>query len=385
MITVFFSDIPWYGLHQRPQHLATRFAKHTPLLWIEPATLGAETHFSPRKVSENIHTLSMPQFPHNARNRVIRWLTWPLSILLPIRLLLTWVQLILLRRAIKELEVENEPAQFFVQNFQFSDLIEECTPTVLLFDYIDNAFGFVRFPRYVHRAWVAMIKRANVVTATSPTLVKLIAQHNVTAMLVTNGVEYEFFTRMEKNERPADIPNDGKPIIGYIGSIYAWFDFDLVRLVASKFDEAHVILIGHKHPVIREESNALQSLPNVHFLGIRPYPKVPEYLRHFDVGIIPFKRNRLTESVNPVKLYEYSAAGLPTVSTFFSDDLNDYRSLIFVGGSHEEFVSLITVALTKKSDDSFAVNLQSFAREHDWDAIAEKLWSVMSTAENDSV
>jgi len=379
VITVFFSDIPWYGLHQRPQHLATRFAKHSPLLWIEPATLGAKAHFSPRKVSENIHTLSLPQFPHNARNRFIRWLTWPLSVVLPIRLLLVWGQLILLRKAIKELKMQDEPAQFFVQNFQFVDLIEECTPTFLLFDYIDNAFGFVRFPRYVHRAWVKMIKRADAVTATSPTLVNLIAAHGVTAQLVTNGVEYDFFARAREQERPADLPSDGRPIIGYVGSVYAWFDFDLVKLVASMFDNTHVVIIGHEHPEIMEELGTLQSLQNIHFLGVRPYARVPEYLRYFDVGIIPFKRNLLTEAVNPVKLYEYSAAGLPTVSTFFSNDLNDYRSMIFVGGNHEEFLSLINVALTKKRDSGFTENLRAFVREHDWDAIADRLWSLLSS------
>jgi len=378
VITVFLSDITWYGLHQRPQHLATRFAKHSPLLWIEPATLGAKTHFSPRKVSENIHTLSLPQFPHNARNRFIRWLTWPLSVVLPIRLLLVWGQLILLRKAIKELKMEDEPAQFFVQNFQFVDLIEECTPTVLLFDYIDNAFGFVRFPRYVHRAWVKMIKRADVVTATSPTLVNLIAAHGISAQLVTNGVEYDFFAGVRKQERPADLPSDSRPIIGYVGSVYSWFDFDLVKIVASNFDNTHVVIIGHEHPEIMEELHALQSLPNVHFLGVRPYARIPEYLRCFDVGIIPFKRNQLTEAVNPVKLYEYSAAGLPTVSTFFSDDLNDYRSLIFVGGSHEKLLSLINVALTKKGDSGFKESLRAFARGHDWDAIADRLWSLLS-------
>jgi glycosyltransferase involved in cell wall biosynthesis len=53
----------------------------------------------------------------------------------------------------------------------------------------------------------------------------------------------------------------------------------------------------------------------MHFLGRRPYADLPAYCKSFDVGLIPFKLNDLTRAVNPIKLREYLAAGLPVVST----------------------------------------------------------------------
>ena len=63
------------------------------------------------------------------------------------------------------------------------------------------------------------------------------------------------------------------------------------------------------------DCSELQRLPNVHFVGTRSYDSLPGFAKGFTVGILPFKVNRLTENVNPIKLREYLAAGLPVVST----------------------------------------------------------------------
>jgi teichuronic acid biosynthesis glycosyltransferase TuaH len=38
-------------------------------------------------------------------------------------------------------------------------------------------------------------------------------------------------------------------------------------------------------------------------------------LRAADAGLIPYARNELTESIFPMKVYEYLSAGLPVVAT----------------------------------------------------------------------
>jgi len=70
------------------------------------------------------------------------------------------------------------------------------------------------------------------------------------------------------------------------------------------------VLIGEA----RCDLGCLQGMSNVHVLGGRPYEELPAYCRGFDVGLIPFRMNRLTRAVNPIKLREYLAAGLPVVS-----------------------------------------------------------------------
>jgi GT2 family glycosyltransferase len=56
-------------------------------------------------------------------------------------------------------------------------------------------------------------------------------------------------------------------------------------------------------------------LPNVHYLGVRPHSAVPSYVSGFDVCLMPNLITDFTRSLNPLKLYEYLAAGRPVVAT----------------------------------------------------------------------
>lgn len=50
-------------------------------------------------------------------------------------------------------------------------------------------------------------------------------------------------------------------------------------------------------------------------LGPRPHDSVPAYLQHADVLVVPHVVTPFTDSLDPIKLYEYRAAGRPVVST----------------------------------------------------------------------
>jgi GT2 family glycosyltransferase len=65
----------------------------------------------------------------------------------------------------------------------------------------------------------------------------------------------------------------------------------------------------------RPESARLFAAANVHHLGIRPHAEIGAYLQGFDVGLVPHLINDFTRSLDPLKTYEYLAAGLPVIST----------------------------------------------------------------------
>jgi hypothetical protein len=67
--------------------------------------------------------------------------------------------------------------------------------------------------------------------------------------------------------------------------------------------------------------SSLLAQKNITYLGKKHYDALPEYYHHFNFAIMPFKIEKLTESVNPIKMYEYLAAGIPTIST----DLQEAR------------------------------------------------------------
>jgi glycosyltransferase involved in cell wall biosynthesis len=170
---------------------------------------------------------------------------------------------------------------------------------------------------------------------------------------------------------PAVLPGaPSAPALGYVGSLHSWFDLDLVAAVAAAMPEARVVLVGPAPP---ETAAALERLaatrPNFFWLGPRPYAEVPSLVRAFRVGLIPFRRTPLTEAVNPVKLYEYAAAGVPTVTTRFSDEVDTWGAEAVVAEGPEAFTDACRRAAAAPPDTA---GLRAFAKRNDWDSIAAR-------------
>ncbi|MCR6493755.1 glycosyltransferase [Cellulomonas sp. P24] len=93
------------------------------------------------------------------------------------------------------------------------------------------------------------------------------------------------------------------------------FDVDAARATARTLGEsASVVLVGPVVDLTREDYRALQE-DGVVILGPRPWDKIPAYLQHADVLLVPHVVNDFTESLDPIKLYEYRAVRRPVVAT----------------------------------------------------------------------
>lgn len=137
---------------------------------------------------------------------------------------------------------------------------------------------------------------------------------NPRTFLLRNGVDAARFQPQGQGfGEPSDLRGLPRPIIGYVGEIASWFDFDLVSDLAQSQPRSSIVLIGPVHE--RAAARQMARHANVTLLGRRPYSEVPAYLSFFSVCILPFKVTPATTAANPVKLYEYLAAGKPVVST----------------------------------------------------------------------
>jgi glycosyltransferase involved in cell wall biosynthesis len=107
----------------------------------------------------------------------------------------------------------------------------------------------------------------------------------------------------------------------------------------------------------------------VHFLGRRPYSTLPSYCKAFDVALLPFVDNQLTQNANPLKLREYLAAGLPVVAT----DIPEARALaehgVFLARTPADFPPLVGKALERCGPSR--ARSQSMAHESWDDKVAE--------------
>ena len=151
--------------------------------------------------------------------------------------------------------------------------------------------------------------------------------------------------------------------IGYVGAIAEWFDADLVRQVAMKEPHYEFHLCGDVSS--KGATAALSDLDNVTMYGEIGYRDVPSFLRRMDVLIIPFKITPIIEACDPVKFYEYSAVGKPTVATPLPE-LNRVSDLVYLASSAEEFRQKIRNAFDRRGDRDFTSALQEYARRNTW-------------------
>lgn len=193
-----------------------------------------------------------------------------------------------------------------------------------------------------------LCRRADLVVTTSSVLQGKKQHLNPQTILVPHGVEFEHFARAWKSAGPppADVADIPRPRLGFFGLIRDWVDVGLLARIADDRPDWHFVLIGDATFDLTE----YRRRPNLHFLGRKPYAELPDYCRQFDVGLIPFQVNELTRAVNPIKLREYLASGLPVVSTPMPEVLQ-YESLIHVADGQAEFTAAIEAALAETDQD----------------------------------
>jgi len=366
---VWLSDIPWSGLWQRPQQLATRFPEEARTLFVEPWTLGARPAWNMEEVAPRVQRVSFPFLPLHARDRRLRRLAYRLGSSGVATSLLFSAQ----RAWAARWRGFGRPGArrlVLAQNFLATPFLDAWHPDRIVYDMIDAPLHFAPVPPRLVPQWERLLSRADCVVVTSGALASLARAGGAPSpRLIGNGVEAARFD--PDRVAPTMLPGDpNAPAFGYVGSLHSWFDLDLVATVAAAIPEARFVLVGPAPPETAASLERLvASRSNLFWLGPRPYDEVPGLVRAFRAGLIPFRRTPLTEAVNPVKLYEYAAAGVPTITTRFSDEVDSWLEVAHVAEGADAFAAACRTLAVAAPDASA---LRAFARRHDWDSIAAR-------------
>jgi GT2 family glycosyltransferase/glycosyltransferase involved in cell wall biosynthesis len=178
-------------------------------------------------------------------------------------------------------------------------------------------------------------------------------------LLARNAADYDFYrSGCKPNHLLEGIKH---PIAGYFGAIASWFDVDLLVEIAQWKPHLTFVLLGG---VFDTDVSRLRLQPNIVLLGQQPYETMPQYLYHFDVCIIPFKINPVTEATDPVKLYEYLCGGKPVVSVDLPE-LEPYRDYVYLAEDAADFSRKIDLALAEDGPRP-REDRKTLARRHTW-------------------
>ena len=264
-------------------------------------------------------------------------------------------------------QVPNSIYLSYVYNFDWRHHLND---PISVYEHIDHLEVFEHVhPKHDLERWYAeAIHQADVVAASAADLLEEARQERPDAVLVPNGVDYRHFAGFEATGATPDglepILERGGPIIGYYGAIAEWVDYDLIEHAANALPEFSFVFIGPDYDGSMDRSGAFE-LPNVSWLGPRPYRDLPAYLHHFDVATIPFIVNEVTHAVSPLKLFEYMAGATPIVTPALRE-CTRYRAVL-VANDSEEYVAKLEQALELRADPDYLALLDRTARANTWD------------------
>ncbi len=255
----------------------------------------------------------------------------------------------------------------YVYNFDWSRRFPDA---VTIYDHIDElevftaAYALTDLRRWHDDA----VQHADLVTGSAGDLHSHLRERRSDAMLLPNGVDYGHFAYYRPGE---DTPEDlepilqlGRPVIGYYGALAEWLDYDLIRHSTQQLPDYEFVFIGPDYDGTLGRSRILD-LPNVTWLGPKPYTELPAYLERFDVATIPFQVSDVTHSVSPLKLFEYMAGGKPIVIP----DLREAGGYpgVLIGHDAVEYVQRLRDAVALRDDAEYRSRLRATARNNTWD------------------
>lgn len=359
MRLVYFSPVPWASFHQRPHHFVKWFNERTggEVVWVEPypTRLPTAGDFFPSVQAKTNVEVFQPDWL-----RVLRPFALPIEPL-PI---LCGVNSIFWQRVYDEIEsfVINNSCQIVVgKPSKLALNVLKLFPQIV--SYYDAMDDFPAFYSGLSRLSMASVERAvsdraGGVLASSRSLVEKFVAYGKKVSPALNACNLSSLPSVEcclkkKFKMPA--------VVGYVGTIGQWFDWQLVLTLARQNPAVIFRLIGPLHTLPPQDIPA-----NIEVLPARPHAEAIRAMLDFSAGLIPFQLSELTSSVDPIKYYEYRAMGLPVISTAFGEMAFRQDELgVFIVRETTSVGTVVKNALEMSSNES---DVQNFHMKNCWPA-----------------
>jgi glycosyltransferase involved in cell wall biosynthesis len=375
-IVCFAND--WTADPTSKHHLMRRFAATNRVLWVESPgmrtprltqgkdlrRIGAKLRTLGRAAErrlENLYVCAPPTLPFP---------TSPLA-----RGVNGWLYRRAIRRELGRLRFDPRPIVW-----AFAPHVAPAIPglnrRLLVYYCVDRWSAFADYEAGVMGALEAdLCGAADVVIASAQDLADHCRQYNNRVHYVPHGVDVEHFGRaLEPGPLPPELDSIPEPRVGFFGVLHEWVDVELIATLARR-TPFHYVLLGE----VWTDLAPVAGLPNVHVLGRQPYDRLPDYCRGFQAGIVPFRMNALTRSVNPIKLREYAAAGLPVVSSALPEVVRA-GDIVDCPRSEDEWVAAVTRAVERGRSAAERRQQAERVRDLGWPATAAHIGDILLQA-----
>jgi glycosyltransferase involved in cell wall biosynthesis len=316
---IVFSHLRWEFVTQRPQHIMKRLAKNRKIFFVEePISFDSHNHgtlhiSSPEKnitviqprisfeeVPDILSVLLQETFASSLFSDVILWFYTP----------------------------------------AFVDVAYGIDSNMIVYDCMDELSAFKGASPSLLLQEKKLFRLADVVFTGGRSLYEEKCKYHNNVYCFPSSVDVEHFGNTVKKSTlvPHDLLSISQPIIGFHGVIDERLDLELIAATAKEVPFVSFVFIG---PIVKISADELPQLPNVHYLGIKPYESLPSYLKGMKITIMPFALNKSTQFISPTKTLEYMAALKPIISTPIKDVEKTYPNEVAIVRTPHEFTQAI--------------------------------------------
>jgi glycosyltransferase involved in cell wall biosynthesis len=359
---VCLSHLRWNFVFQRPQHLMTRAARDRRVFFVEEPVFDApvgEPSVEIRQPHPNLHVV-VPHLAAGSSEHAC-------------------------------ITAQQDTVDELLRTFDVTDYVlwywtpmslrftQHLSPTAVVFDCMDELSGFVGAPAALKELERELMARAHVMFTGGISLFEAKRPLHANVHPFPSSVDAAHFAKARRiTTEPDDQRSIPGPRIGFFGVIDERMDIDLVAAVADRRPEWQLVLLG---PTCKIDPASLPQRSNIHYLGMKSYQQLPEYLAGWDVAMLPFARNDATRFISPTKTPEYLAAGCPVVSTSIRDVVRPYADLglVHVADDPDGYVTAIETAMT---EDRFTrqAKVEACLAGNSWDATWSRMDSLIRAA-----
>lgn len=344
-----FSHLRWDFVFQRPQHLLSRFAKHTTVYFFEEPVFDSQTE-NYLSVSKKLDKLTVVT-PHLCTDIKAEDVNATLIVLLDKFFLGT--------------KLDNWTFWYYTpMAYAFTSKYK---PKLIVYDCMDELSAFKFAPKELISLEKKLMSKADLVFTGGHSLYESKKKQHTNIFPFPSSIEKKHFAQAKvQKEQPSDQANIPGPRIGFFGVIDERLDIELIRGIADRRPDWQLIIIG---PVVKISPDILPKNSNIHYLGQKSYAELPAYLSGWNVALIPFQLNESTRFISPTKTPEYLAAGVPVVSTPIKDVINPYgiKNLVHIGSTATDFIRGIERELKESKNKKWISDVDKFLKEISWD------------------
>ncbi len=240
-----------------------------------------------------------------------------------------------IRHAAKALGIER--AMLWTQDPRAATLVDRLGVERIVYDLTDDWAAFETDPARraaVQRRIESLGAKAELVLACSRDLERSARSWSENVRYLPNAVDAPSAVA----DPPDDVGSLPRPRLGYVGTLHASrLDVELLARMAALRPAWSFVLLG-PNALPASDSERLLGASNVHYLGVRPHAAVRSYLEALDVCLVPHLVTPFTRSLDPLKLYEYLAAGRPVIATP-AGNTTGLEQHVAVAATAEEFIA----------------------------------------------